>query len=412
MAIELTTERIRGLLAEHEEWRGRCMNLIASENATSAAVRAILSTDLAQRYGDYVGRDMDDRWYKGTRYVSELEKAVTKLVGEVYGASEVELRAISGHLAGLSVILAVCRPGDTVMELCGECCGHGLADRAVLSPMIRLEVLPIPFDAYGYNIDLEATCDLIRRRRPRLVILGSSCFLFPHPVREIASVMSELPDSVLLYDGSHVLGLIACGAFQKPLQEGAHVLSGSTHKTLPGPQGGLIAANDRALRDAISNVASPGLVCNHHLTRIPALGMALLELRADTSYASRVVQNAQALARQLAERGIRMVAASKGFTQSHAILLQTREFGDGRTVASLLEAADIIASRCPLPASLGGEGIRFGTSEVTRHGATPEDMIRAADIVADVLQGRLAPSNARASANRWASELAERSRLT
>ena len=326
---------------------------------------------------------------------------VAELAREMFQASEVELRAISGHVAGLAVISGICRPGDTVLELAGSDGGHRLAEKAVLSPLIELEVLPIPFDPVRYDIDTDAACRLIEKKKPRLVILGASNFLFPHPVKEIAECLSRSPDTVLAYDASHVLGLIACGEFQNPLEEGAHVMFGSTHKTLPGPQGGLILSNNETLMDAISTSVYPGTVTNHHPARMPALAMVLLEMRANPQYAQKVISNAQALGRRLHERGVPMVGAERGFTRSHTVLAMVSDIGTGSAVAAVLEEADIVTSYTSLPSELGVEGIRLGTAEVTRRGAEEDDMSDGADIIASLLEGSLDPAPARAAVHNW-----------
>jgi glycine hydroxymethyltransferase len=126
----LNYSKIIHLLKEHEAWRSCCMNLIASENALSSTVLRLLNNDLIQRYGNYAGRDLHDRRYAGNRYIEKMEVGLSDLVSEVFGASQVELRAISGHVAGLSVIMGVCSPGDTVVELAGQDGGHRLAAKA------------------------------------------------------------------------------------------------------------------------------------------------------------------------------------------------------------------------------------------------------------------------------------------
>jgi glycine hydroxymethyltransferase len=239
------------------------------------------------------------------------------------------------------------------------------------------------------------------------VILGSSNFLFPHPVREIAACLSESPDTVLAYDASHVFGLLACGAFQKPLAEGAHIAFGSTHKTLPGPQGGLIIGNDKALMDAVGIAVYPGIVTNHHLMRSPALGIALQELQHNPDYAAQIVSNGRALAGRLEERDVRVVAADRNYTESHTILLAVSELGPGKEVAMRLEAADIMASYSSLPAEYGKDCVRMGTSEVTRLGAQEADMVAAADIVADVLLGNIEPEAAKARVHQWSERLGD-----
>jgi glycine hydroxymethyltransferase len=381
------------------------MNLIASENAMSPAVRSFLGSDLEQRYGNYLGRNLGDRRHSGNRYIQQIEENLTDIIREVLGAPEAELRAISGHVAGLAVIMGLCRPGDTVLELSGPDGGHRLAAKAAESPLIELEIVPIPFQPTSYNIDAEATCGLVVERQPRLVILGSSNFLFPHPVKHLAACLSQSPRTVLAYDASHVLGLMACGEFQDPLKEGAHVVFGSTHKTLPGPQGGLVLASDSHILDDISTAVCPGIVTNHHLTRSPALAVALLEMRANRGYARQVIKNAQCLGKRLSERGLSVVGAACGFSQSHTIIIAVGSLGTGKSVSTLLEDSNIMTSYARLPAELGAEGVRLGTAEVTRHGANNEDMTSAADLIADVILGQLSPPEARDAVHAWAARL-------
>ncbi|MGD9091266.1 MAG: hypothetical protein PVF74_00350 [Anaerolineales bacterium] len=395
------------LISEHENWRRSCMNLIASENALSPAVRQALDNDFVQRYGNYLGRDLRQRRYSGSRYIQQIEIELTAIIKEVFKAKEVELRAISGHVAGLAVIMATCQPGDTVLEIAGHDGGHGLAIKAAESPLIDLNVLPLPFDPFSFNIDVQETCKLIAETKPRLVILGSSNFLFPHPVQQITSCLAQSPNTVLAYDASHVFGLIACGQFQDPLEEGAQVIFGSTHKTLPGPQGGLIISNDAALMEAISVSIYPGIVTNHHLMRSPALGVALLEMKNHPEYAQQVIANAQALGRRLHHHSLPVLASERMYTRSHTILLATAPFGTGKEIARLLEAADIMCSYTKLPQALGTEGIRMGTSEVTRLGAQEHTLDDAADIIADVLHGRVQAAEAQSAVHAWADGLSE-----
>lgn len=293
-----TIAEINMLVDEHEKWRARCVNLCAAENQQSPLVRGLLDNDLAQRYGNFGGRDRTNRRYNGTKYIAALEEELVTTAQRVFGATEVELRAISGHVAGLAIIMGLCKPGDTVLELAGADGGHRMAAKGVESPLIDLRVLNFPFDVDAFNIEVDATCALITREKPRLIIVGASNFLFPVPLEPIARCIAETsPESVLVYDASHVLGLIACGVFQDPLHEGADLMFGSTHKTLPGPQGALILSNRADLMEPVATAVYPGIVTNHHLARIPALTAALCEIEANKGFGAAIVRNAQALAR-------------------------------------------------------------------------------------------------------------------
>ena len=386
---------LTGLLSRHEAWRANCLNLIASENVLSPAVHAALDSDLIHRYADYTGRDLGARRYRGTRYVVEIEREVNRLARQVFRAEHVELRPIAGHLAGAAVLMALCKPGDTVLEIGRDGGGHREAGKFAGSELVTLDVRYLPIDARRYNVDAAAAAKLIVETRPRVVILGSSNFLFPHPVREIRDALAALPESFLVYDASHVMGLIAGRRFQDPLREGADIVFGSTHKTLPGPQGGIVFTNRPDLMAHISDVVYPGLVTNHHPFRLPALGVALTEmLEFGPAYADQVIGNSQALGVALTALGVSCVTDGSlppdgpRYSASHTLLLRVSEFGTADVVAERLEAAGIITTGGLLPDSLGGQGIRVGTQEMTRRGLRETDAPRVARLIADSLADR------------------------
>ena len=383
---DLSRGRLEALVREHEGRRRRCINLIASENVLSPAVRSQLSTDLTGRYGDYPGRDTEHRKYFGLPYVREIESGVTALAARLFGARYVEPRPLSGHVAGAGVLMGLCRPGDRVLEIGSDGGGHRLAAKLAESRLIDLEVAFLPFDSATWNIDTAAARALIEAAWPRLVILGSSTFLFPHPVREIAETTHALDGTVLAYDASHVFGLIAAGTFQAPLAEGADVVFGSTHKTLPGPQGGLILTNDDGLIDAITPAVYPALVTNHHLFRLPALGLALLEMETwGGQYATATVANARRLGAELARRDLFVAGAAQGYTRSHTLLVTVPAWGTAQEVDARLERCGIIVTTATWPHNPGRVAIRLGLQEVTRLGAGDGDMPELADLLARAL---------------------------
>jgi glycine hydroxymethyltransferase len=390
---------VQELVARHEAWRAECLNLIASENVLSPAVHAVLDSDLVHRYADYTGRDLGARRYRGTRYVVEIEREVERLAQEVFRARFVELRPLAGHLAGAAVLLALCRPADVVLEIGRDGGGHREAGKFGASELAHLDVRHLPIDAGRYNVDPVAAAALIAETRPRCVILGSSNFLFPHPVAELRRAMVGLDESYLVYDASHVMGLVAAGRFQDPLPEGADVVFGSTHKTFPGPQGGIIFTNRTDLITRISDVVYPGLVTNHHPFRMPALGVALAEIaRFGAAYADQVIANSTALGAALEAAGIACVTdgslppVGPRYSASHTLLLRVAPFGTADDVALRLEAAGIITTGGPLPDALGGHGIRIGTQELTRRGFGQADMPGVARLIAQAVRGDRRPT--------------------
>lgn len=379
--------QIRNLVQQHEVWRAKTLNLIASENVLSPTVRNALNNDWLGRYADYTGRDLTARRYRGTRYITALEQIVESLARQLFRAEYVECRPLAGHLAGAAVISGLCKPGDTVLEIGPEGGGHREATKLNGPSLLPLKVGYLPFDGLRFNVDLSAAAHMIEETQPRLVILGSSTFLFPHPVREIKSALQRVnPEGILVYDASHVMGFIASCRFQDPLSEGADIVFGSTHKTFPGPQGGIIFTNRQDLIEPVSEAVYPAFVTNHHAFRMPALAMVLLEMKAfGPAYMDQIIANAQSLGSELGKLGLECVQVDGRYSQSHTVLLKVEKIGDREDLAKRLESADIITTACILPKEQGTQGIRLGVQELTRRGAEEPEMKEAARLIARTL---------------------------
>lgn len=388
--------RVRALVEEHEHWRARTINLIASENVISPAVRAVLDTDLEGRYADYPGRDLRERRYRGNRYIVEIEELAAEQARALFRTRHVELRPLAGHLAGVAVLMGLCRPGDTILEIGRDGGGHREAGRLSAAPFTRLEVRELPFDGTRYNVDVPATLELIATARPRMVIVGSSNFLFPHPVRELVEAV-HANDGYLAFDGSHVMGFLAAGRFQDPLAEGADLVFGSTHKTFPGPQGGIVYTDRDDIIAAVTTALVPALVTNHHPFRMPGMSVALAEMAEfGPAYMDAVRANAVALGEALLRHGVPSVRVDGTSTDSHCLLARVADFGAGADVAVRLEAAGIITTHALLPDAQGTQGIRIGVQEMTRRGATTETMADVARLFADAVR-RERPADATAA---------------
>jgi len=387
MNFEAKIQEIESLLENHRKYRENSLNLIASENVPSPLVERLLSGDLDHRYGNYFGINLRDRLYQGNRFITQIEELAHDLAKHLFGAKYVDFRPLSGNIAGIATTFALGSHGDTVLEVDN---GHRYGYKLVTSSLqVELQSISIPWDGISYNIDLDATISLIRKHRPQLVIIGSALFLFPQPVQELKEAMNRYnPDSYLIYDAAHVMGLIAGGQFQSPLQEGADVIISSTHKTLAGPQGGMILTNDRKIAEQIGPAIAPLLISNHHLSRLPALAGTFLEWMAcGNEHASAIISNAKALGNALCERGIRLVGDELGFTESHTLLPIVDEFGESQTLAERLESCNIITGPAKIPEELGMQGLRIGVQEVTRRGMTEADAPEIADCIVHVLKG-------------------------
>ncbi|MEY3773740.1 MAG: Glycine hydroxymethyltransferase [Verrucomicrobiota bacterium] len=377
-------QTIRDLCAAHHAYRAHTLNLIASENVMSPWVEQAIDPGLGHRYGDYRGTDPTARKYTGNRHITALDLAARDALQKLFQCRHADLRPLSGHVAGIAVLMACCQPGDLVLELDGPGGGHRLARKLNEAPLCPLKVESIPLDPAAYNIDVDRTVALIRERRPRVVILGSSLFLFAHPIRPLADALNAY-GGILQFDASHVLGLIAGGAYPNPLKEGAHVITSSTHKTFAGPQGGVLLADDTALFHRIAPAIYPAIVTNHHLHRLPALAAVAAEWQAfGREHVAAVVANARALGAALAAEGLPVIGAKVGYTDTHTILIASPE---AAAVGDRLEAADILATPVGLPAELGGGCLRFGVQEITRRGFTAAEAPAVARLIAAAWRG-------------------------
>ncbi|MBS7288823.1 MAG: aminotransferase class I/II-fold pyridoxal phosphate-dependent enzyme, partial [Candidatus Freyarchaeota archaeon] len=261
------------------------------------------------------------------------------------------------------------------------------------------------FDKEEMNIDVEASAEKIVEIKPKLLLFGASVFLFPHPVRELSKVARDV-EAYVAYDAAHVAGLIAAGYFQDPLREGADVMSMSTHKTLPGPQHGLVASKEEHA-EAIKRAIFPGLTSNHHLHNVAALAIALAEfMKYGREYAGQIIRNSKALAKALHDGGFDVVGKHKGFTESHTLVVDVSGFKDsvglGGDIEKLLEKAGIIVNRNLLPwdssegrSYINPGGIRLGTSEVTRIGMKEKEMKQIADFMVRVVIDGESPEKVR-----------------
>ncbi|MFX1566146.1 MAG: serine hydroxymethyltransferase [Promethearchaeota archaeon] len=369
MCAEIAQE-IYSTMRNHEDWRQHCLNLIPSENLTSPQVRTMLASDFGHRYA------WDEPWYGGQKYSVKVEEIAIDAAKKLFHAKYANVRPLSGHLSLMAVIMGLCQPNDSILISHFNNGGYPLN----LQARFPLKVKYLPYLADNYSMDIQGAIQKVEQNRPKLLILGASIILKPHPVSELAKICREV-GTILVYDGSHVLGLIAGGQFQDPFQEGAQVLLGSTHKTLFGPQGGIVLVkNDPELAEQIDFTLRPNpvLVDNYHHHRVAALGIALTELLAfGKDYAKQVVLNSQWLAKELAENKIPLVGEAWEYTKSHQVLLHTDNLNQGQTMCAQLEASDIIADA----------GVRLGSQEVTRRGMKTNQMPTIANLIARCLQG-------------------------
>lgn len=384
-------------LERHNEWFAQSIPLIASENVPSPAVREAILSDFGNRYAEgWPG----ERVYAGCTYIDEVEIECMRLAQTLYSAEFADVRPISGVVANLVVYSAFSDPGDIMVAPsipAGGHISHGKKEHSGTAGLVHgLNIEFYAFDADIMNIDVDKTRNRIEAainagRTPKMAMFGGSLFLFPHPVSELADFLKS-HDIHINYDAAHVAGLIAGGLFQDPLREGADTMTMSTHKTLFGPQGGLVLG-DAQHRDAIKKATFPGMTSSHHIHHMAAKAVAFAEaLQFGKDYAKQVVDNARTLAEALASCGFKVLGEKQNYTKSHQVAVNVLDYSDGGTVEANLEKANIIVNRQLIPGDIKAGrnyfhpgGIRLGVSEVTRLGMGRDQMLQIADLIRQVV---------------------------
>jgi glycine hydroxymethyltransferase len=358
--------KIMELVHQNELFRTENLNMIVSENVLSPKVKQALAIQHSRYHADF---------YAGTQIFKQIFVQTQALVKEVFHCKSAFISPLSGNMAVVAVILAFTKPKDKIAILPLSPAG-GYPINIEYFDRIRVN---IPFNHEEFNIDLDRALEILSQEKPKLVILGSSLFLFPHPVRSIANLVHEYGGTIA-YDGSHVLGLIAGGQFQDPLNEGADVLLGSTHKSFPGPQGGIIVSNAfyREFEDVIGTEPLKGIVLvdSIHNSRIAALGVSLEEFKeSGRDYARQVIKNSKTLANSLDSQDIPLYGKEKGFTESHQVLMKIQDFQEGAKLRDILLKYRIVSDA----------GMRFGTAELTRLGFREKEFETLGNIIGKIL---------------------------
>lgn len=408
-------DKIRELLKQHHDLFSKSIPMIASENVTSPQCREACNTDLSHRYAEgWPG----ERVYAGCEYLDEIETMCIDMAKQYFKADFADVRPISGVVANLVMFTAMTDPGDVMCAMpipSGGHISHGPKYGRVSKRLINgtagavhgLDIQYLKFDWDEMNLDVDKSAQVIREHKPKLLLFGGSVFLFPHPVKELSAVAREVGARVG-YDAAHVLGLIGSGYFQDPLREGAEIMTGSTHKTLPGPQHGIVLSNtqDEEEIELLKKCAFPGMLSNHHLHNVAGLAVTLAEMiEFGKDYHKQVIDNAKALGQSLHEQGFNILCEEKGFTESHQIVVNVANFeesvGLGGDIEKALEKANIIINRNLLPWDISRDhrsymnpgGLRLGTSEITRLGMKEKDMSTIAEYMKQVVIDQKDPSD-------------------
>jgi glycine hydroxymethyltransferase len=364
-----------------------CVNLNPATNAMNPKAEALLAAGIGSRPSlGYPG----DKYEMGLEGIEKIEVLAAELAAEIFGARFAEIRVGSGALANLYVFMAAAKPGDTIIAPPPAIGGHVTHHGAGAAGFYGIVTHPAPVDAANYTVDLDALRTDARRLRPKLITIGGSLNLFSHPIREIRAIADEV-GALVLFDAAHMSGMIAGRAWQQPLEEGAHVMTMSTYKSLGGPPSGLIVTNDEMIARRLDAIAYPGLTANFDAAKSAALAMTLLDWKAyGRDYAREMGATAKTLGEALAARGLPVFARERGITQSHQFAIEAARYGGGQAAAKRLRQANILTCGIGLPiAPIEGDanGLRIGTPEIVRWGMTAGDMPELAGYIAAALSG-------------------------
>ena len=370
-------------MRQEDERQRYSIVLIASENYASKAVLQAQAGVMNNKYAEgYPGR----RYYGGCQYVDVVENLAIQRAKELFGAEHANVQAHSGVQANMAVYSALLQPGDTIMGMRLDQGGH-LSHGSPVSFSGKL----YHFISYGVDQDTE-TIDydeverLAQEHRPKVIVAGCSAYSrildFPR-FRAIA----EAVDAVLMVDMAHIAGLIAGGVHPSPFPH-AQVVTSTTQKTLRGPRGGLILSTaelTRKIDSAVFPFTQGGPFMHIIAAKAVCFGEALRPEFA--RYAAQVVSNAQAMARELSEAGLRIIS---GGTDNHLLLVDLTPLGiTGQAAETVLEQADIIANKNAIPFDTRPprvtSGLRLGTPAITSRGFKEDEAREVSRLIVEVL---------------------------
>jgi glycine hydroxymethyltransferase len=386
--VEAVAKDIQALVRKNRSIHDQeCVNLNPATNVMNPKAEEVLAQGLGRPSLGYPGA----KYEMGLEAIETIEIIAAELAAETFGARYAEIRVPSGAMANLFVLMATTKPGDAIIAPSADIGGHVTHHKAGVAGRYGLETHTAPVDAQGYSVDVDALRVQALTIRPKLITIGGSLNLFPHPVRQLRQIADEV-GAYLLFDAAHMSGMIAGRAWQQPLEEGAHVMAMSTYKSLGGPPSGLILTNEAHLAERLDDIAYPGMTANFDAAKSASLAITLLDWKQHGhAYAESMAKTAKALGEALLERGVAVYARDRGITNSHQFAIEAARYGGGHTAAKLLRRANLLTCGIGLPIDVvdgDSNGIRLGTPEIVRWGMKSTDMPQIATFISDVLNFR------------------------
>ena len=358
------------------------INLNPATNVMNPKAEAVLARGIGSRPSlGYPG----DKYEMGLEAIEKIEVIANQLARKIFNASYAEIRVASGAMANLYGFMACCKPGDSIIVPPASIGGHVTHNNDGVAGLYGLKIHEAAVNVKRYSLDVDKLYRQALAVKPALISVGSSLNLLPHPVSEIRQIAEDVGAKVL-FDAAHQCGMIAGHGWQQPLEEGAHLMTFSTYKSLGGPASGLIVTNDDEIAQRLDAIAFPGMTANFDAAKSASLAITLLDWKEfGNDYAQMMANTALELAQQLAERSIPIFETEDGYTQSHQFAIKASEYGGGQTAAKQLRKANILSCGIGLPIeNVSGDmnGLRFGTPEIVRWGMRPEHMPELAELIA------------------------------
>ena len=375
---------VAAAIASETERQQRDLELIASENYCSRAVRAAVGSVLTNKYAEgYPGR----RYYGGCEFVDDVERLARDRAKALFGAERANVQPHSGSQANMAVLLALLEPGDGFLAMSLDHGGH-LTHGHPLSFSGRLyEPTFYGVDRETERIDMDEVERLAREHRPKMILAGASAYPRTLDFPRFAQIAADV-GAVLMVDMAHIAGLVAAGLHPSPVPH-ADVVTMTTHKTLRGPRGGLIVSRKDHAK-AINSRVFPGIQGGPLMHVIAGKAVALHEAAQDAfrEYQQRAIDAASALGARLIERGLRLVS---GGTDNHLVLVDVTSKGlSGKQAEDALGPAGITVNKNMIPFDerppMEASGIRLGTPALATRGMGPTELTAVADLIADVLE--------------------------
>jgi glycine hydroxymethyltransferase len=370
---------------EHNRQRDG-LELIASENFTSAAVREAVGSVLTNKYAEgYPGK----RWYGGCEVVDRVETLAIERLKQLFGAAWANVQPHSGSSANIAVYSALLKPGDTVLGMDLSHGGHLTHGSPVNFSGLNYNVIGYKIRQEDERLHMEDVRALALEHKPKMIICGASAYSRVLDFKAFREIADEV-GAYLMADIAHIAGLVAAGVHPSPIPY-AHVVTSTTHKTLRGPRSGIIMSNDLEVGALLDRSIFPGTQGGPLEHVIAGKAVAFAEaLRPEfKTYAEQIVKNAKAMAAAFQAKGYNLLS---GGTDNHLFVLDVRPLGLNGTKASrMLDAVHITISKSTLPFDtekiMHGGGIRIGTPAVTTRGMVEADMTVIADLIDRALRG-------------------------